>query len=120
MLIWDASEDRELVETSLRHWVWLADSWTKPSIDFSYSGSQQLDWSSENFQIASENHSFVTPLAIFVDGNLVLNLPSASDFEEVDSQLLIWVSGKLILQAQEGSGLVSFNGVEVVEGGDCI
>ena len=48
MLIWDASEDRELVETSLRHWVWLADSRTKPSFDFSYSGSQQLDWSSEN------------------------------------------------------------------------
>ena len=38
-LIWDVSEDRELVETSLRHWVWLADSWTKPSFDFSYSGS---------------------------------------------------------------------------------
>ena len=56
----------------------------------------------------------MTPLAIFVDGNLVLNLPSASDFEEVDSQLLIWVSGKLILQAQEGSGPVSFNGVAVV------
>ena len=62
----------------------------------------------------------MTPLAIFVDGNLVLNLPSASDFEEVDSQLLIWVSGKLILQAQEGSGPVSFSGVAVVEGGDCI
>jgi len=62
----------------------------------------------------------VTPPVIFVDGNLVLNLPSASDFEEVDSQLLIWVSGKLILQAQEGSGPVSFNGVAVVEGGDCI
>ena len=63
----------------------------------------------------------MTPLAIFVDGNLVLNLPSASNFEEVDSQLLIWVSGKLILQAQEGSGPVSFNGVAVVEGGDyCI
>ena len=59
----------------------------------------------------------MTPLAIFVDGNLVLNLPSASDFEEVDSQLLIWVSGKLILQAQEGSGPVSFNGVAVVEVG---
>ena len=26
MLIWDVSQDRELVETSLRHWVWLADS----------------------------------------------------------------------------------------------
>ena len=39
MLIWDVSEDRELVETSLRHSVWLADSWTKPSFDFSYSGS---------------------------------------------------------------------------------
>ena len=88
-LIWDVSKDRELFETSLRHWVWPADSWTKPSFDFSYSGSQQLDWSSENFQIASDNHSFVTPLAILVDGNLVLNLPSASDFEEVDSQLLI-------------------------------
>ena len=62
----------------------------------------------------------MTPLAIFVDGNLVLSLPSASDFEEVDSQLLIWVSGKMILQAQEGSGLVSFNGIAVVEGGDCI
>ena len=59
----------------------------------------------------------MTPLAIFVDGNLVLNLPSASDFEEVDSQLLIWVSGKLILQAQEGSGQVSFNGVEVLRVG---
>ena len=62
----------------------------------------------------------MTLLAIFVDGNLVLNLPSASDFEEVDSQLLIWVSGKLILQAQEGAGPVSFNRVAVVEGGDCI
>ena len=62
----------------------------------------------------------MTPLAIFVDGNLVLNLPSASDFEEVDSQLLIWVSGKLILQAQEGSGPVSFNGIIFVEGKDCI
>ena len=39
MLIWDASEDRELVETSLRHWAWPTDSWTKPSFDFSYSGS---------------------------------------------------------------------------------
>ena len=39
MLIWDASEDRELVETSLRHWVWPTDSWTKPSFGFSYSGS---------------------------------------------------------------------------------
>ncbi len=120
MLIWDASEDRELVETSLRHWVWPADSWTKPSFDFSYSGSQQLDWSGENVQIASDNHSLVVPLSIFVDGTLVLNLPSASDFEEVDSQLLIWVSGKLILQAGEGSGPVSFNGVAVVEGEDCI
>ena len=62
----------------------------------------------------------MTLLAIFVDGNLVLNLPSASDFEEVDSQLLIWVSGKLILQAQEESGPVSYNGISVVEGGDCI
>ena len=26
MLIWDAIKDRELVETSLRHWVWPADS----------------------------------------------------------------------------------------------
>ena len=94
MLIWDASEDRELVETSLRHWVWPADSWTKPSFNFSYSGSQQLDFG-ENVQIASDNHSLMVPLSIFVDGNLVLNLP-ASDFEEVDSQLLIWVSGKLI------------------------
>ena len=34
MLIWDFSEDRELVETSLRHWVWPADSWTKPSLVF--------------------------------------------------------------------------------------
>ena len=39
MLIWDDSEDRELVETSLRHWVWPADSWTKPSFGFSYFGS---------------------------------------------------------------------------------
>ena len=62
----------------------------------------------------------MTTLAIFVDGNLVLNLPSASDFEEVDSQLLIWVSGSLILQAQKGSGPVSFNGIAVVEGEDCI
>ena len=29
MLIWDVREDRELVETSLRHWFWLADAWTK-------------------------------------------------------------------------------------------
>ena len=48
MLIRNDSEDRELVETSLRHWVWLANSWTKPSFDFSYSGFQQLDWSSKN------------------------------------------------------------------------
>ena len=120
MLIWDVSEDQELVEASLRHWVWLADAWTKPPFDFSYSGSQQLDWSGENVQIASDNHSLMVPLSIFVDGNLILNLPSASDFEEVDSQLLIWVSGKLILQAGEGSGPVSFNGIAVVEGEDCI
>ena len=51
MLIWDASEDRELVETSLRHWVWPTDSWTKPSFDFSYSGSYQLDWSVKMFRL---------------------------------------------------------------------
>ena len=62
----------------------------------------------------------MTPLAIFVDGNLVSNLPSASDFEEVDSQLLILEGGKLILQAQEGSGTVSFNGITFVEGEECI
>ena len=119
-LIWDVSEDRELVETSLRHWVWLADTWMKPPFDFSYSGSQQLDWSGENVQIASDNHSLVVPLSIFVYGNLVLNLPSASDFGELDSQMLIWVIGKLILQAGEGSGPASFNGIAMVEGEDCI
>jgi hypothetical protein len=119
-LIWDVSEDRELVETSLRHWVWLADTWMKPPFDFSYSGSQQLDWSGENVQIASDNHGLMIPLSIFLDGNLVLNLPSASDFEEVDSQLLIWVSGKLILQAGGGSGPVSFYGIAVVECEECI
>ena len=62
----------------------------------------------------------MTPLAIFADRNLVLNLPSVSDFEEVDSQLLIWEGGKLILQAQVGSGPVSFNGIIFVEGKDCI
>ncbi|MDG2195657.1 MAG: hypothetical protein P8O70_02000 [SAR324 cluster bacterium] len=51
---------------------------------------------------------------------MVLNLPSASDFGELDSQLLIWVSGKLNLQAREGSGPASFNGIAVVEGEDCI
>ena len=58
-----------------------------------------------------DNQSLEVLIVIYVDGNLVLNLPSTRNLEEVDSQLLIWVSSNLILQARDGSGPARFNGI---------
>ena len=103
MFIWDADEDREWVEVSLRNWIWLSDSWTKLPFDFAYSRSHQLNWFSKDLQISLDNQSLEVLIVIYVDGNLVLNLPSTRNLEEVDSQLLIWVSSNLILQVRDES-----------------
>ena len=69
----------------MSHWIGLAGSWTKLPFDFAYSRSHQLNWFSKDPQIAQRDYILEIPIVIFVDGNLVLNLPSSRDLEQLNS-----------------------------------
>lgn len=119
-LQWANLAEQQLVEASLERWIWLDDAIQEPTYTVELDGSQTMIWNPNLLQTAADNISLAAPVALRVNGDLRLHLPTASAFPTAAVSLHLRTTGRLTLQSQTGDTSVGFSGFILAEGPDCL